>query len=329
MRESRAGSSNPRKNVELGDRTQAITRASWIGILGNGVLSAAKIVFGFLASSMAVVSDGVDSGLDVLTSSITLVAARITAKPPDLDHPYGHSRAETIATKSLSFIIFFAGAQLAVGTLGALIRGEVREVPSSTAIYVTVASILGKVFLAIHKYRVGRRHNSPMLVADARNMRADIVISVAVLAGIAFTLILKLPVLDRITALAVSVWIMVVAFRIFLETTDELMEGFREPETYQRVFDAVTSVPGAHHPHRARIRTVGIHRVVDLDIEVDGRLSVTEAHEIARQAEAAVRSAVDNVYDVLIHVEPVGNIERQERYGVSQRTLNASHDKRH
>ena len=312
------------ETASAGDRVLAITRASWIGIAANGLLSVAKIVVGFLAQSAAVLSDGVDSGLDVLTSSITLVAARITAKPPDLGHPYGHSRAETIATKSLSFIIFFAGAQLAVSTVRALISGEIREVPAPMALYVTIASILGKIFLAIHKYTVGRRHNSSMLMADAKNMRADIVISVAVLVGLGTTLLLHLPILDRITALAVSIWIMSVAFRIFLETNDELMEGFGEPETYRKLFDAVTSVPGARNPHRARIRTVGVYRVVDLDIEVDGSLSVTEAHEIARQAERAVRLAVENVYDVLIHVEPLGNVERSERYGVSREMLDDS-----
>ena len=95
-----------------GHRAATIVSASWIGIVGNGVLAVAKLIVGFLSRSAAVVGDGVDSALDVLTSTITLVAARITAKPPDVDHPYGHTRAETIATKSLSFVIFFAGAQL-------------------------------------------------------------------------------------------------------------------------------------------------------------------------------------------------------------------------
>jgi cation diffusion facilitator family transporter len=274
-----------------------------------------------MSNSVAVISDGVDSALDVLTSGITLIAATITGKPPDIDHPYGHSRAETIATKSLSFVIFFAGAQLAISTVGALIRGDARVIPAPIALYATGISVIGKALLAIYKYRIGKQTGSAMLVADAQNMRADIVISLSVLIGLGFTFLLELPILDRITALCVSIWIMYLAFKIFLQTNEELMEGFGDSQIYQSIFDAIERVPGAEHPHRARIRTVGIYRVVDLDIEVDGSLSVADAHEIARRAERAVCEAVDNVYDVIVHVEPIGNVERYERYGLSQRAL--------
>ena len=310
------------EEVLLQARGRKIVVASWIGIVGNGILAIVKTVVGFLSGSAAVLGDGIDSGLDVLTSGITLIAARITAKPPDIDHPYGHSRVETIATKSVSFIIFFAGAQLALGTLGHFVDGVPRELPSELAIWVTVASILGKSALAIHKRIVGKRVNSAMLIADANNMRADIVISFGVLAGLGATYFFDLPIVDSIVALLISIWIMFVAFRIFLETNTELMEGYKDRDTYQRIFAAVDRVPGAEHPHRTRVRTVGAMQIVDLDIEVDGNLSVTEAHEIAQQTEQAIRKAVGTVYDVLVHVEPFGSVDNKERYGVSRRKLN-------
>jgi cation diffusion facilitator family transporter len=298
-----------------------IIAASWVGIIGNGLLAAAKIAVGFLARSAAVLSDGVDSALDVLSSTVTLIAARIISKPPDLDHPYGHSRAETIATKSLSFVIFFAGAQLAISTVSSLITGEGHSIPGRLALWITIASVIGKGALAVYKFRVGRRTGSSMLIADAKNMRSDIIISIAVLLGLLFTYTFNLPILDTITGLIVSIWIMWVAFNIFLETNTELMEGHADPETYQRIFDAVTSIEGVEHPHRARIRSIGGLHIVDLDIEVDGELTVRQAHRISQQAEKRIRSAVDNVYDVLVHVEPIGNVERSERYGLSQRKL--------
>jgi cation diffusion facilitator family transporter len=314
--------SNAEEIVRTDDgRIRAIERASWIGIIGNAVLAVAKLVVGFLARSAAVISDGVDSALDVLTSAITLVAARVVAKPPDVDHPYGHSRAETIATKTLSFVIFFAGAQLAISTVGSLVEGADHPLPGRVALWVTIASVVAKTGLAIHKFHVGRTIDSPMLVADAKNMRGDIVISLAVLVGLLFTFALHLPILDTITALGVSIWIMWVAFGIFIETNTELMEGHGDPDTYQRIFDAVESVQGAEHPHRARIRAIGGLYIVDLDIEVDGDLTVRQAHRIAQQAEKRIRSAVDNVYDVLVHVEPIGNVEHAERYGLSRRKL--------
>ncbi len=302
-------------------RTQAIVRASWAGIVGNAALAAAKIVAGFVAGSAAVIADGVDSALDIVTSTVTLIAARITAKPPDFSHPYGHTRAETIATKSLSFVIFFAGAQLAISAGQAIVTGESRLVPGPLALWVTVASVVGKTALALYKFRVGRATDSPMLIANAKNMRADIVISLAVLVGLLFTITFELPIVDSITAILVSVWILWVAFRIFIETNTELMEGHADSRTYQQIFDAVNAVRGAENPHRTRIRSIGGLHIVDLDIEVDGRLTVQEAHEIAQETERRIRSAVANVYDVLVHVEPIGNIERAERYGVNQRTL--------
>lgn len=315
-------------DIFLEERGRKIVFASWIGIIGNGVLAALKTVVGFVSGSAAVLGDGIDSGLDVLTSGITLVAARITSKPPDIDHPYGHSRVEAIATKSVSFIIFFAGAQLALGSLGHLLDGTRQDLPSVLAIWVTVASIIGKTVLAVHKRFVGKRYNSSMLIADANNMRADIVISVGVLAGLGGTFLFNVPIVDSIVALLISIWIMVVAFRIFLETNTELMEGYKDRDTYQKIFKAVDSVPGAEHPHRTRVRTIGSMQVVDLDIEVEGELTVTEAHAIAQQTEQAIKKAVGNVYDVLVHVEPLGNVENRERYGVSRRKLNreTSHD---
>ncbi len=316
--------------VESADagRVQSIIVASWIGIVGNGLLAVAKLVVGVLSASTAVLSDGIDSAMDVVTSAISLVAARITARPPDLDHPYGHSRAETIATRALSFVIFFAGAQLAISTVGRIIANEPHPIPNTLALWVTIASIGGKVGLALHKFSVGKRTGSSMLIADAKNMRADIAISVAVLAGLAFTYLLHLPVLDLVTASLISFWIMYVAFRIFLEGNSELMEGYDEPETYQKLFDAVTSVPGANHPHRARIRRIGLNLVVDLDVEVDGSLTVTQAHAIGREIEQAIEASIDNVYDVVVHVEPLGNVENHERYGVSQRKLDADRNRR-
>ena len=305
----------------IAGRSRSIIAASWIGIAGNGVLALMKTAVGFVSGSAAVLGDGIDSGLDVLTSSVTLVAARITSKPPDLDHPYGHSRAETIATKSLSFLIFFAGAQLAIGTIGRLVEGHSRELPSEIAIWVTVASIVGKIALAVHKHIVGRRVNSPMLIADAQNMRADILISVGVLFGLVATFLLDLPIVDSVVAILISLWIMFVAFRIFVQTNTELMEGHKDRHTYQQIFAAVESVHGAEHPHRARVRTLGHMLIVDLDIEVDGSLKVNEAHEIAKRTEASIRERVANIYDIVVHVEPRGNVESRERYGVSEQQM--------
>lgn len=306
---------------ELSGRSRAIQRAGWVGVLGNGLLSAVKIVAGFLAGSLALVGDGIDSAADVVTSLVTLFTAALIDRPPDNEHPYGHARAETVATKILGFLIFFAGAQLALSTLRGLFEGHSNELPSGAAAVVAAFSILGKLLLASYKFRVGREHKSPMLIADGKNMAGDVVISAAVLIGIGLSLVTGITILDPIMALLVSIWIMKVAFSIFLEAGDELMDGLDDPQLYRTVFDVVCGVEGAGNPHKTRIRKLGNAFIIDMDIEVDGSLSVAQGHEIARQVEAAIHREVHHVYDVQVHIEPKGNLEGQERFGLSRESL--------
>jgi len=207
------------------DRSYYIKRASWIGIIGNGVLAIAKIVIGFIASSFAVIGDGIDSSTDIFTYIIILITARIIVKPPDKKFPYGYKKAETSATKILAFIIFFAGAQLLISTSTQLFTGVTRELPSIIAIYVTLFSIVGKAILAMWQFKIGKKIDSNMIIANARNMRNDIFISLSVLLGLVFTFTLNMPILDNITALLVSLWIIKEAVGIYRESNLEMMDG--------------------------------------------------------------------------------------------------------
>ncbi len=302
-------------------RERIIRRTSWIGIIGNLLLSVIKIVIGFISGSFALIGDGIDSSTDVLTSGITLFTGRISNKPPDLEHPYGHARAETIATKLLSFIIFFAGAQLGLTAVKQLVSGEVREVPTSVAFVAIGISIVGKVLLALNKHKAGKKVMSSMLMADAKNMVNDVLISVSVLVGVFFTIVLDLPILDRVTTIIVSLWILKSAFEIFSEASVELMDGLDSPEIYGQVFKVTREVPGVVNPHKTRIRKLNNVYIIDMDIEVDGSLTVAEGHGIAIETEKALRKAIPQIYDVTIHVEPEGNIERYENFGVTEDLL--------
>ncbi|MBI9100258.1 MAG: cation transporter, partial [Spirochaetaceae bacterium] len=292
-----------------------------IGIIINFILSTLKISAGFLFYSFALIGDGIDSLTDVVTSGVTLVTANISSRPPDNEHPYGHGRAETIATKLLSFIIFFAGAQLAFSSIKKIINPEVAELPESPVFIVIAVSIAGKIFLSILKKRAGIKINSPMLIADAKNMRNDVLISVSVLVGLVFTVVLEIPVLDSITALLVSVWILKTALTIFMETSRELMDGVDNPEMYKLVFKVVKSVPGAGNPHKTRIRKLNNIFIIDMDIEVAGNLTVKEGHNIAMKVENAIREEIVEIYDINVHVEPTGNYEKRENFGLNENLI--------
>ncbi|MFW5658206.1 MAG: cation diffusion facilitator family transporter [bacterium] len=295
-----------------------IIQASWISIAGNALLSISKITVGIIAGSLAVVGDGIDSATDIVTSVITLVTARILRKPPNIKYPYGYRRADTIATKALSFVIFFAGAQLAISSISKITEISSNEIPDNIAIYVTLFSIFGKSGLALYQFKVGSKVNSPMLIANAKNMRNDVIISLTVLAGLFFTCILEFPVIDIVTGLLVSLWIMRSAYFIFMESNMELMDGIQDPAIYKDLFDAVNAIDGVNNPHRARIRKLGAMYVIAVDIEADGNLTLNKAHELAEEVEAGIKNKIDNVYDILVHVEPMGKEHKKEQFGISE-----------
>ncbi len=302
-------------------RASLIRRASLIALIGNGALATIKIVTGFLSGSLAVVGDGIDSSTDVAIAVMNLLVASVIDRPADKEHPWGHGRAETIATTVLAFILFFAGGQLILSAGGNLIRHTVAKVPDTIALIVTVVSILGKLALAATQFYLGKRANSAMVIANGKNMRGDVLISSGVLVGLGLSILLKLPQADQVTALLVGLWVIKSAIGIFKDVNLELMDGSDQRKPYEAIFEAVHSVPGAGNPHRARMRRIASNWDIDLDIEVDGAMQVKDAHEIAVSVEKAIKDRVDNVYDIVVHVEPSHQDARHtesERFGLKE-----------
>jgi len=304
------------------DRISKIKRASWIGIIGNALLALFKITAGIYAGSLSVIADGIDSSGDVLISFLTLYIAYLLTKPPSLKFPYGYGKAEPNATIALSFIIFFAGAQLAISSVRRLIDGTSSEMPGNLAIIAILVSIVSKILLAWYQHTVGKRTNSNMLVANAKNMQSDVVISSSVLVGLLLTHFFNQPILDVIVAFLVSLWVMWVAVRIFIETNLELMDGNIEKEIYEKVFNIVEAVPGVRNPHRMRIRKVGHRLMINIDIELDGEMSLKQAHEISHFVEKQIREGIGReVMDVIIHIEPYGDEISEEKLGITKDVL--------
>jgi len=302
------------------NRTSSIQKASWIAFGGNFILAFSKIFIGVIAGSLAVLSDGIDSATDVLIALMTLIASKISGKPGDREHPYGHGRVETVATAVISFILFFAGAQILFNAIRSITSGVHEDMPSVMAIWVTVASIGGKIALSWSQFYFGKKSGSPMLIANAKNMRGDVATSAAVLLGLGLTYLTGLPVMDEILGALVALWILKNAVEIFMEANTELMDGTRSREPYKEIFEAIAKVPSVVNPHRVRLRRIGSLFVVDLDIEVDPNMTVYESHKISRQVEKSIKETLPDVYDVIIHIEPLGNKE-DEKFGLTAKDL--------
>jgi cation diffusion facilitator family transporter len=312
------------------DRAALIRRASLTALFGNLILAAAKLSAGTIAGSLAVVGDGIDTLVDVLIAAAQLFIARVTARPADAEHPWGHGRAETIGTAGVSFLLFFAGFQLIANSAGDLLSGIEREAPQNIAITVTLISIAGKLLLALNQYRLGKKSGSKLLAANAKNMAADVVISAGVLAGLIGAKLFRAAYIDSGAAILIGIWVIRTAIIIFIGANAELMDGGALKEHYKAVFEAVHSVNGAGNPHRTRIRQIAGFLDIDIDIEVDGQLSVQAAHDIATQVENAIRCRLENVFDTMVHVEPAGDFSstENEAYGLSEKNVQTDESSR-
>jgi cation diffusion facilitator family transporter len=304
--------------TNMRDSENTLIKASWVSTIGNTILSVVKVVAGLSSGSLAVLGDGIDSATDVVISIVMVFTARIMNRPPSQKYVYGYEKAESIATKILSLVIFYAGVQMLISSVEKTFSPDPRELPAAIAIYVTVFSILGKLSLAFYQYRQGKKINSSMLIANAKNMRNDVIISASVLLGLLFTFILKLPVLDSITGLVVSLFIIRSSIGIFMDSNVELMDGVKDVSVYDKIFEAVENVPGATNPHRVRSRLIGNLYMIDLDVEADGNMTLNEAHSIADAVERSIKNSIENVYDIVVHIEPLGKHHPAEKFGISK-----------
>jgi cation diffusion facilitator family transporter len=303
------------------DKMKYIRTAAVVALAGNSALAALKICVGVFSGSGALVADGIDSSADVLISLITLFVVRIISKPADMEHPWGHGRAETVATALLSFVLFFAGAQLIFNSAARMFSGAPQTVPSAEALGAAIVSIAGKVLLAYSQYVFGRRADSAIIKANAKNMALDALISLGVLAGLAISSATGSGAADTVIASLIGVCVVKTAINVFKEANLELMDGSAGTEQYRLVFDAVKSVEGAGNPHRARMRRIAGFWDIDIDIEVNPNITVESAHAIACRVEREIKARLENVYDIVVHIEPSGDSVEGESFGLSENVM--------
>lgn len=309
------------KETNISHRTLLIQRASLTGIVGNAILSVMKVSAGIISGSAAVIADGIDSASDIIASLISNYANSVSERPPDKKHPWGYARIETIATKVISILIFFAGLQLIISTVGRLFSNEAAELPSMLALVVTVLSIIGKATIAMYQSYIGKKADSKMVKADAAHMKNDIYLSAAVLLGLGLTYLTKLTLIDTIIGIALGVWIVWTGAKLSLASNAELMDSFEEQdEMYAKLFSIVKHIPAISNPHRARIRKINFRYDINLDIEIDANLTILQGHEIVKELELEIKKEFINVFDVVIHMEPKGNIE-EKQFGLSPKDV--------
>jgi cation diffusion facilitator family transporter len=273
-------------------------------MLVSAALATAKIAVGLNANSTAVVSDGLESVGDVLTSGLVLFGLVIAAKPPDSEHPYGHGRLETLSALVVGMILIASGSLIAFRSLQR--AWESQHAPAAYAVWPLVASIAVKSAMSLSKWRLGRRIRSAVLTADAWHDTVDILSGTVALIAVAITLAdpVRFAAADHLGGSAVGFIVIFVGIRVVRDTTLQLMDTMPEPEDMQRIREVGLSVPGALGIEKCFARKTGLQWHVDLHLDVDPAMSVFASHQIASEVRARIREKLDWVADVLVHVEP-------------------------
>ncbi|MGM9745795.1 MAG: cation diffusion facilitator family transporter [Paludibacteraceae bacterium] len=291
-------------------RERAIYKATWIGFFVNVVLSAGKLVAGIVGRSGAMIADGVHSVSDFATDIVVLLFVRLSAKPKDECHDYGHGKYETLAT----VVIGVALAGVAIGILvdsaeriAQVVRGESIARPGIVALVAAAVSIAAKEALYWYTMATAKRVNSPALKANAWHHRSDAFSSIGTLLGIggAYFLSEQWRVLDPIAAIVVGALIIKVAYDLVMPGLNELLERSLPKEQEDEIVALVLADDRLSDVHNLKTRRIGAGIAVELHVRVRGDMSVTESHAITRDVEQRLRQKYGDRTQVIIHIEPV------------------------
>jgi len=285
---------------------EEIYRPIWLSIVGNLFLALIKLIVGFLYSSIALISDGVHSLSDVITSVIGYAGIKISSKPPDKSHPFGHSRFEPMVAFLIGEALLIVAYEIGRNAVHRIIEGGAIEV-NSLMLGVTVLSILLKEAMFRYSVHVGRKLNSQILVADAYHHRSDSLSSVAVLVGLGAQ---ELGFMhgDAIAGLLVAVFLLKVSLEVILENVRYLTGQAPPFEVCEEIKERALGVPKVLGVHDLRAHYVGSKLHVELHIEVPPELSLKEAHDVSEEVKRRIEE-LPEVEMAFVHVDIEGVTE--------------------
>ena len=299
--------------MEANAREKSIYKVTWIGSIVNFLLLIFKFVAGILGHSSALVADAVHSLSDFATDIIVIVFVKISGKPEDDDHRYGHGKYETLATALIGVALFAVGIGLLVSgatKVADVIKGVVLPAPSIIALVAAAVSIVSKEILYRYTVRVGKNLNSQAVVANAWHHRSDAFSSIGTLIGIGGAIFLgeKWRILDPLAAIVVSAFIIKVAVDLVKPAIDELLERSLPAETEKRILDIIAAFPEVSSPHHLRTRRIGNHIAIEVHLRMDGQTTLENAHTVANNVEKRLRAEFGPDTHIGIHMEPVKTV---------------------
>jgi len=291
-------------------REKQIYKVTLVGSAGNLALLAFKFVAGIVGHSSAMIADAIHSFSDFITDIIVIVFVRISAKPQDKSHDYGHGKFETIASSIIGLALMGAALGIIIsGTLkiAAWAGGEQIHSPGMLALWAALLSIACKEILYRYTIIRGKSLSSQALVANAWHHRSDALSSVGAAIGIGGAILLgnRWTVLDPVASVVVGAMLVKVAMGLLSTSVGELTESSLPEETEREIVDIIQSFQGVVEPHNLRTRRIGNRIAIELHIRMDGDLSLREAHERATAIEHRLKEHFGASTHVSLHMEPI------------------------
>lgn len=285
------------------DFEKTATRVSLVSIAGNAVLSLFKLLAGVLAHSGAMISDAVHSASDVLSSIIVIIGVKLSVRAPDKEHPYGHERFECVAAIVLAVVLAVTGLLIGYKAFGSIEGRGTQPMPGVLALVAAAVSIVVKEAMYWYTRFFGRRLNSASLMASAWDHRSDALSSVGALVGIAGAR-MGHPVMEPIASLVICLFILKAAYDIFRDAMGKMVDRAADAETEKSLTDCVLSEKEVRGVDRLRTREFGSRIYVDLEIRLDGSMTLYDAHAIAERVHDRIEREFPSVKHIMVHVNP-------------------------
>ena len=286
--------------VAARDRSTRIQRVLLGLLLANLVVVTAKYLVGVYTGSLAVRGDAVHASIDAMNNVLALIVIRVATRAPDEDHPYGHTKFETLGALTIVVFLSISGFELVKGAVTRLIRGTEPLDISAAQVVILLGTLLINSAVALYEGHKGRELNSELLLADAAHTKADVVITTGVLmavllarAGFAWA--------DPVVALVVAVAIVIIAYGIVARSVPVLVDQQLVPANRIRI--AAEEIEGVASAYNIRSRGTPDQRFAELTIAVDPNATVDAAHRLADEVESRLRERL-GFHEIIVHIEP-------------------------
>lgn len=284
-------------------RYKDTVRVTLIGSLVDFLLGVSKIIVGVIAQSQALIADGVHSLSDLVTDAAVLYAAKHSHQEADEEHPYGHGRIETVVTVGLGIALIAVAIGIMIDATHRLFNPNTLFTPGMLALSVAVISVLSKEAIYQYTMVIARRYRSNMLKANAWHSRSDAISSIIVVIGIIGSMA-GLTYLDAIAAIGVGIMIAKIGWDLAWHSVKELIDTGLEAERVKEIEQSILEVDGVDTLHILRTRLIGADALVDVHIQVQSDITVSEAHYISEYVRSKLIREIEEVIDVMVHIDP-------------------------